>query len=308
MPFAQRVAEAQALFTEFGDFELRALETLALVLVLLLLRWVAGLLIRRNVADERTRYTWRKSTTYVLGVVATFLIARVWFEGVRSLATFLGLFAAGLAVALKDPVLNLAGWLFILSRRPFVVGDRIQLGRHSGDVVDQRIFEFTVLEIGNWVHADQSTGRIIHVPNGKVFTEPLANYTRGFPYIWNELEVTVTFESDWRAAKELLLEIVKTATEDLDDAQREIRAASRLFLIHYGTLTPTVYTSVVRNGVRLTLRYLCRARARRGTAQALWESILDAFAARADIAFAYPTQRFYDRAREGKPGPVEDRA
>lgn len=308
MPFAQRVEEAQALFAEFGDFELRALETLALVLVLLLLRWVAGVLIRRNVSDERTRYTWRKSTTYVLGVVATFLIARVWFEGVRSLATFLGLFAAGLAVALKDPVLNLAGWLFILSRRPFVVGDRIQLGTHSGDVVDQRIFEFTVLEIGNWVHADQSTGRIIHVPNGKVFTEPLANYTRGFPYIWNEIEVTVTFESDWRAAKEVLLEIVKTATEDLDDAQREIRAASRLFLIHYGTLTPTVYTSVVQNGVRLTLRYLCRARARRGTAQDLWESILDAFAARSDIAFAYPTQRFFDHAREAKPGPVEDRA
>ncbi|NIP82375.1 MAG: mechanosensitive ion channel, partial [Gemmatimonadetes bacterium] len=90
-----------------------------------------------------------------------------------------------------------------------VVGDRIQIGAHAGDVIDQRIFQFIVLEIGNWVDADQSTGRIIHIPNGLVFREPLANYTRGMQYIWNEIRVLVTFESNWKRAKQILDEIVQ---------------------------------------------------------------------------------------------------
>jgi small-conductance mechanosensitive channel len=77
------------------------------------------------------------------------------------MSTFLGLVAAGIAVALKDPLTNLAGWLFILWRRPFTAGDRVQIGEHKGDVIDLRLFRFTLLEIGNWVHADQSTGRLL---------------------------------------------------------------------------------------------------------------------------------------------------
>ena len=96
-------------------------------------------------------------------------------EGLRSLGTFLGLLSAGLAIALKDVVASMAGWIFILWRRPFQLGDRIQIGDRAGDVVDLRLFQFTLLEIGNWVDADQSTGRSIHVPNGAVFTEPLFN-------------------------------------------------------------------------------------------------------------------------------------
>lgn len=67
-------------------------------------------------------------------------------------------------------------WLFILWRRPFELGDRIQIGEDAGDVIDSRIFQFTILEIGNWVAADQSTGRLIHIPNQSVFTTPLANH------------------------------------------------------------------------------------------------------------------------------------
>ena len=68
-------------------------------------------------------------------------------------------------------------------------------------MIDQRAFQFTLLEIGNWVDADQTTGRVVHVPNGKIFTEPLVNYNQGLEYIWNEVSVTVTFESNWRKAK-----------------------------------------------------------------------------------------------------------
>jgi hypothetical protein len=71
-------------------------------------------------------------------------------------------------------------------------------------------------------------------------------------------------------------------------------------LIHYRKLTPAVYTDVTDHGVNLTIRYLCHPRQRRGTAQALWERILDAFHVEDAIDFAYPTQRIYVNPLEGK--------
>ena len=260
-------------------------------------------LVYRRVHDVRARYRWRKTTTYFAVPIAILIIGRIWFAGFQSLATYLGLVSAGVAIALRDPLVNLAAWGFIIWRRPFDVGDRVEIGGHAGDVIDQRIFQFTLLEIGNWVDADQSTGRIIHVPNGKVFTETLANYSKGFNYIWNEIPVLITFESNWQKAKEVLLGLGERHAAHLTkDVESDIKRVSERFMIFYTTLTPTVYTSVVDSGVLLTIRYLCAPRNRRGSSQALWEDILRAFAASRDIDLAYPTRRFYDNTIEGKPG------
>jgi small-conductance mechanosensitive channel len=222
---------------------------------------------------------------------------------VQSLATYLGLLSAGLAVALKDPIVDLIAWVFIVWRRTFEVGDRIQIGNYAGDVVDIRLFQFSLMEIGNWVDADQSTGRILHLPNEMVFTSVLANYTKGSQYIWNEIPVLVTFESNWEKAKSILREIARDHADEMSaSAEVSFREAARKYLIQYDTLTSTVYTSVKDSGIMLTIRYLCEPRQRRDSAQSIWESILHAFEKHSDIDLAYPTQRFYNNVVEGKPG------
>jgi small-conductance mechanosensitive channel len=253
--------------------------------------------------EVQVQYRIRKLVAYITWPCAFLVIGRIWFAGFEALSTYLGLLSAGLAIALQSPLVNLAGWAFILWRQPFKVGDRVQLGDYRGDVIDQRIFMFSLMEIGNWVDADQSTGRVLHVPNGKVFTEVLANYGQGFQYIWHEIPVLVTFESDWRKAKQLLLEMAERHGAAISDkAQQQLREAAKKFMIFYKTLTPTVYTSVRDSGVLLTIRYLSDPRKRRSTEQEIWEAILDSFARHADIDFAYPTQRLYANDREGKPG------
>lgn len=285
-----------------GSGEWLVIQSLASIILIVLVRWVVLFVVRKRVSDPRRRYNWRKGTAYLAAVLALFVVGPLWFGEWHTLATFLGLVAAGVAVALKDPVMDMAGWLFILWRRPFVVGDRVQVGAHAGDVIDLRLFQFTLLEIGNWVHADQSTGRLVHVPNGRVFQEPLANYTRGFPFIWNEIPVRVTFESQWRDAKDILLGIVqRRAALPEEEARRQILQASRRFMILYSNLTPTVYTTADDSGIVLTARYLCEARKRRGTTEEIWEDLLTAFSERDDIALAYPTQRFF-LGREGPSG------
>jgi small-conductance mechanosensitive channel len=221
------------------------------------------------------------------------LIGVVWMSAFKQFGAFLGLFTAGLAIALKDPLTNLAGWFFIVFRKPFVVGDRVQIGNHSGDVIDIRMFQFTILEIGNWVDADQSTGRIIHLPNAKVFQQSQANYSTGFNYIWNEIPVLITFESDWKKTRKILESIIQKSEHLSSSAEKEILNASRNFMIYYTHLTPIVYTKVEDSGVKFTIRYLCDPRRRRGSENDIWEEILIEFQKHNDIDFAYPTTRFY---------------
>jgi len=273
------------------------------VIIVYGLRRVALRLVDRKVADPKLVYQWSKSSSYVALILSLVLVGTIWLEGLRSLGTFLGLLSAGVAIALKDVVASLAGWVFILWRRPFQLGDRIQIGTRAGDVVDLRPFQFTLLEIGNWVDADQSTGRIVHVPNFLVFSEPLFNFTAQFEFIWNEIPVLVTFESDWKAAKEILQKILdERVGETVKEAERAMRTASKKFFIHFSKLTPKVYTSVGDSGVLLTLRFICRARQRRGATEEVWEAVLDAFGSASDIDLAYPTTRMYHNVVEGKKG------
>lgn len=288
-----------AVASELSSIELRLIETVALLLVLLLVRTLLLVVVRRQIADDRSRYHWRKGITYTLAVIGLFVAGRIWFVGFRSIATFLGIAAAGFVIALKEPISSIAAWFFLIWRRPFVVGDRIQVNDHIGDVIDVRIFQFSLLEVGNWIGADQSTGRVIHVPNNVVFNDPVANYTRGFPYIWNELELVITFESNWRAAKELLLDAAREHGHSLsEDAEAEVLALGRRFMIFYTTLAPTVYTRIGERGVVFSIRYVCDPRRRRDSEQAIWEAVLEAFAASDDIDLAYDTRRVFDRSRE----------
>jgi small-conductance mechanosensitive channel len=278
----------------------KILISLSIFLVVWILRFLILKLIWRQTEDPRLRYQWKRSIGFALSLIAIILISSVWISAFARFGAFLGLLSAGLAIALKDPLTNIAGWIFISTRKPFSVGDRIQVGEHTGDVIDIRLFQFAILEVGNWVDADQSTGRIIHIPNGTVFLHPQANYSKGFEYIWNEIPVLVTFESNWERTKSILEKIISQHAEHLTrTVEKQIKEATKKYLITYVHLTPIVYTSVRDSGVLLTIRYLCDVRKRRTSEHAIWEDILKEFARNRDIEFAYPTTRFYDNHLEG---------
>ena len=251
------------------------------------------------------RYAVQKWSNAALTCLGLLLLGVVWIDADK-IATiqFAGFISAGLLIALQEPITNFFGWVYIVMRSPFELRDRIQIGQGgvAGDVIDIRLFAFSMLEIGNWVDADQSTGRIVHIPNGVVFKNTIANYTQGFHYIWNEIAVTVTFESDWDRAHQILTDIAYARKEDLAEAEREVRETSTQYMVYYTRLTPIVWIRVVDHGVTLTMRHLVDARRRRGIETEIWRAVLTRFAEEPGIDFAYPTQRFYDNRAEGKPG------
>jgi small-conductance mechanosensitive channel len=198
-----------------------------------------------KIDDLTLRYQWQKVVKYLTVILAVILLTKVWFGAFESIGTYFGLLSAGLAIALQDLLVNFAGWIFLLIRKPFKVGDRIEINKIIGDVIDVRIFQFSVIEIGNWVDADQSTGRIIHIPNGTVFKTAQANYTAGFEYIWNEVPVLVTFESDWKKAKEILTDVInKHAVHLSKDAEKTSkRSCKEIFDFLHQTDSNCLYIS-----------------------------------------------------------------
>ena len=121
---------------------------------------------------------------------------------VCSLSELFGLTSAGLAIALHDTIANLAGFIFIETRKPFRVGDRVEIMAIKGTLLISVFFSSVLLKL-EIADADQSTGRIIHVPNNMVLKHPTANSHVGFEYIWNEVPILITFESDWKKLSKL---------------------------------------------------------------------------------------------------------
>lgn len=272
----------------------KLLLSVLMVVILLFLKKIVISLITKNTKDPKTVYYSKRIVGYGYAFLLIILVGSVWIKGFGSIGTYLGIASAGIAIALHETIANIAGWFFILWRKPFVIGDRIQIGETKGDVIDLRLFQFSLAEVGNWVEAEQSTGRIIHVPNSQVLKETTANYHGGFNYIWNEIQILVTFESNWRKTREILEKIAKEKIESSSkQAEQQLRLAAETYMIHFTKLTPAVYMSARENGVLFSVRYMINPRQKRGSEQTLWEAILSEFGKHSDVELAYPTTRFY---------------
>lgn len=268
---------------------MRVLTTIVILIAGFILSRLGRRLADRYIEEATRKYRVATFVSRTIAVLSFLLIIALWSSRLSALLTILTIIGAGMAVALRDMLLSFAGWLNISLSAPYKQGDRIEVNDVRGDVVDIRVLHTILMEIGNWVNADQSTGRIVRVPNSWVFQYDVENYTRGFGYIWNELEVTITFRSDWRAAREILLELGTEATGEVAQrAENQLRHMAREYLVHYTVLTPFVYVNVADNGVRLTLRHLCPARGRRNIRHEITTQMLDRFHEHRRIEFAYP--------------------
>ena len=257
----------------------------------------------RAAGDIEAQHKARRVVAWT-GMLAFLLCAiLIWASAVRNIGVFLGIVGAGVALSLQETLLCMAGWVYIVIKKPFDIGDRIEIDGRVGDVIDISVFQTAVLEVGNWVQAEQSTGRIVNIPNSMVFRHMNCNYTKGFPFIWNELAVVVTFESDWRRARGIMLAQAQEETGRIQgEVRKQIEAMRGDYAIRYEQLAPIVYTHIADQGVALTLRYLSPVRKRRDTSNRICEGILDEFARESGVDFAYPTTRFFRNPEEGKPG------
>ena len=277
-------------------------QSLLIAVVLFVVRYFLLRALVGRLQDAEVAFRIRRNSLYAAVGLLLLSLGWVWTHQLGNVGSFIGILSAGVAIALSDVLKNLAGWAYIRVQRPLKVGDRIEVGPHSGDVMDIRVLRFSLLEIHNWVDADQATGRILHLPNGILFTEPMANYTERFSYIWLEIPVTVTFESDWEQARDMVQAVIErhAVQPRQDDLTDQERAALQHF-VRFHSFTPAVYVKVVDIGVNVTGRLLVPSRGRRGITSRIWSELLPVINANPDVALAYPTTRYYRADHEGSP-------
>lgn len=230
----------------------------------------------------------------IVALLSVLIVANIFVKGVGDVLTVLTIVGAGLAIALREGLMSVAAWAYNSLLSLYKIGDRIEIKGISGDVVDIRLMQTTVMEIREWVAADQSTGRLLHFPNSWIFLHAVKNFSRGFRFVWNEIPITVTYSSDWQKARDLIRDIAQEYSRDtVELARKELVGVQHEYLVSYSVLTPYVYTTIADSGVLLTLRYLCDYKARRGSAHALSQKILRAFHEDPTLDFAYPSQTIY---------------
>jgi small-conductance mechanosensitive channel len=193
----------------------------------------------------------------------------IWFDDPARLTTALGLATAGIAIAAQKAVTSFAGYLVIMRGKTFTVGDRIKMGGVRGDVIALGFLQTRVMEMGQprevneqedpgmWVRARQFSGRIVTITNDKIFDEPVYNYTREFPFIWEELHVPLPYRADRGRAEQILLDAVRAASEEFSrDAVGARQRLEKKYGLEHESLDPRVFWTLTDNWLELTVRFV----------------------------------------------------
>ena len=240
-----------------------------------LLRMVVSIFSREYVGNSKIRYTVRKSFSIGLMAVLFIVLLQIWVKDPQSLLVAYGLIAAGVAVSLQDIFKNFAGGIAILTTGMYRVGNRIAIADQEGDVIDIGLFYTSLLEVGNWVDGDQSTGRIISVPNGLILSGSVHNYSRDHNFLWDEIALPITYASDLDTAVAILSEVASSHTAEFTEAARQsISHMERRYCVSERTMKPSVYVQATDNWVMLTVRYVVRVRERRQFMSEITQDIL----------------------------------
>jgi small-conductance mechanosensitive channel len=248
--------------------------TLALVALVAVVRYAVGRLaavaFRRARPDHARFWTWQlisigSAAVLVLGLVS------IWIDQPGRLTTAVGLMTAGLAFALQRVVTSIAGYVVILRGRNFTIGDRIVMGGVRGRVIALGFMQTTIMEMGQapgeegddpsiWVKSRQYTGRIVTVTNDRIFEQPVYNYTREFPFLWEEIAIPIAYKDDWRRAEDIVRGVADRHTRHIAERSRAALhdMARRYFEVDAET-TPAVYVRLTDNWVELTVRFIAEA-------------------------------------------------
>ena len=249
------------------------------VLGVFLIRSVFGLaertLIRRLGHGDR-RYRARKTVTSAAYALILIFIMVLFQDRLKQIGLAVGLFGAGVVVALQDIIASLGGFVAIGLSNLYRVGDRVQINDTKGDVVDISVMRTTLMETGNWVSGDLYNGRIVQIPNSVVLKGLVFNYSRGFRFVWDEIKIRFKSHCDQWQAREMLLRVGKEIiSEYLSDARVAWKHILENYSVENPMLEPTVTLQASIGTLEFSLSYIVDYTQRTVVKDRLYTMIVD---------------------------------
>jgi small-conductance mechanosensitive channel len=274
----------------YASIILKLLFSLLILVLTILANRILRNVLKARVKDPAHMQTLAMLVRNSVFIVGSVVILLIWLGMGSNFTMAMGILGAGIAFASQEVIGSFAGFINIVTGNLFRIGDRVRIGHVTGDVLDVSILRTTVMEIGEWVQADQYTGRIVTVANRTVFSDPLFNYTARWPYLWDEIMIPMTYDSDWRRAGELMLEHGREYTSHfLAQAQAQLRELVDAYPVHEVTVEPTLYIVMTDNWIEMTLRYVVETQARRQVKGQLHRELLQHFESEENITVASAT-------------------
>ena len=231
--------------------------------------------LKKRIADLAIRYKAQKGVE-IIGYVLIALLILISFtvKNLEDYTIIIGLFTAGITFTLQELILSIAGSFYIFFVRVYKPGDRIEINGIKGDVIDIDSIYTTLMEMGEWVSSDNYSGRIVKISNAFVFKGPIKNYSMDFPFVWDELNILITFESDLDLAKKIVLEQAELLLADYTEkSTAKWEEMVERYYIEDSKLAPSIAINLTDNWVAINLRYITDYKKRRATKHELLELI-----------------------------------
>lgn len=262
----------------------------SLLILYVLFKILIQELVSRRIGQSKTRYVFRKANSVLYLGACTLVVARIWVQDPQALVVAYGIVGAGIAVSLQDFFKNFVGGIVLFVTGNYQVGDRIEVDGTAGDVIDIGIMYTRVMEIQGWVNGDQPTGRIVDIPNGVVLGSQTINATKDNSFLWEELTVPITYDSDWERARELMQSIIEeTTTEMTERAESEIESIRRKYVLSRGSTETRIFMELTDNWINLHSRFIVDATKRRAMHNEISERLLKAFEEEEEVTVASET-------------------
>lgn len=237
-------------------------------------------LLKRNLPSSSTRYKSQKGIE-VVGYFILIVLTLSYFTGnIKDFTLAIGLLTAGITITLQELILSIAGSIYIFVVKVYKPGDRIEINGIKGDVIDVDSIYTTMMEIGEWVGSDNYSGRIVKLSNAFVFKGAVYNYSRDFPFIWDEFDIPVRYGSDMELAKQIVIDIAQDTLSDfVSQSIAKWKDVVDKYYIENAEVAPTLAITLTDNWMNFNLRYIVDYKKRRGTKHLLNERIGQAVAA-----------------------------
>ena len=253
----------------------KIIATLLVVLVVVVLVRYTQRALGRYIENSQRRYRLRKLVTFGGYVVAIFLLSIVFSDKLAGLTVLLGVLGAGIAFALQEVIVSVAGWVALSFGRLYDVGDRVQVGGIKGDVIDIGVLRTTLMECGGWINGDQYNGRVVRVANSFIFKEPVYNYSSDFPFLWDEIRIPVRYGSNYEMARQGFQQVLDELTsEHARQLKGDWRKMTDKYLLEDAQLQPMVSLRMDDNWAEFALRYVVDYKKRRSTKDKICSRIL----------------------------------
>ena len=254
-----------------------SIESLLVLFILRLVDKVFQFINNKFNKNDKNKYKLNKRIHLITNIIIIIVFVIIWQDYFKNFLTLISFVSAALTFALRDIILNFFSGIYIKINKPFNVEDRIEINDNIGDVININYLNFEILEVKEEEKGEQSTGIIIQIPSSKIFNYPIKNYSKAFKYIWKEMEINVPIDSDIEKDKKTLYKIInsnETLKKIPNKMKNRLNNVVGEYRIYYNNLDPIIYTSVVDNHVKLTIRFLCHPKKVRNIESDLWNKIL----------------------------------